>query len=79
MKDLDARMLQLLESLSDSLKTPTENILGFAELVRSPLVGTLTGKQDEYLRDILESANVLLGSINDLITLVRQIDKPSLH
>jgi signal transduction histidine kinase len=58
-----------LASMSHELRTPLNAILGFSQVLREGMVGTVNEKQAEYLEDILSSANHLLALINDVLDL----------
>jgi signal transduction histidine kinase len=60
---------EFLANMSHELHTPLGVIIGFAELLEERLVGDLNAKQEEYVRDILESARHLLNLINDVLDL----------
>jgi signal transduction histidine kinase len=53
--------------MSHELRTPLNAVIGFAELLGTQLVGPLNEKQQEYVRDIDESARHLLAIINDVL------------
>ncbi len=55
--------------MSHELRTPLNAIIGFSEVLQERMVGELTEKQAEYLRDILESGKHLLSLINDILDL----------
>src|SRR5262249_51511076 len=58
-----------LVSAAHEFKTPLVVMLGYAELLRSGSVGSLTEKQDEILGEIQESAERLQRVIQDLLLL----------
>jgi two-component system, NtrC family, sensor kinase len=58
-----------LANMSHELRTPLNAILGFSQVLREEMVGTVNEKQAEYLDDILSSANHLLSLINDVLDL----------
>ncbi|HJU57236.1 MAG TPA: HAMP domain-containing sensor histidine kinase [Actinomycetota bacterium] len=58
-----------LASMSHELRTPLNAIIGFSQVMREGLFGTVNEKQTEYLDDILSSANHLLALINDVLDL----------
>jgi signal transduction histidine kinase len=60
---------EFLANMSHELRTPLNAIVGFSQLLRERLVGDLNEKQEEYLDDILSSANHLLALINDILDL----------
>jgi signal transduction histidine kinase len=63
--------------ISYELRTPLTNIIGFSELLASPLMGALNDKQREYVADIMSSSKTLLAIIDDILDLAT-IDAGSL-
>ena len=55
--------------MSYELRTPLTNIIGFSELLASPIAGPLTDRQREYLNDIRLSGRTLLAIIDDILDL----------
>lgn len=55
--------------VSYELRTPLTNIIGFTELLASPVAGPLGEKQREYLADIRTSGQTLLAIIDDILDL----------
>ncbi len=55
--------------MSYELRTPLTNIIGFSELLASPIAGPLTEKQRDYLNDIRLSGRTLLAIIDDILDL----------
>jgi signal transduction histidine kinase len=60
---------EFLANMSHELRTPLNAILGFSQVLRERLFGEVNEKQEEYLDDILTSANHLLALINDILDL----------
>ena len=60
---------EFLANMSHELRTPLNAIIGFSQVMRERMVGDLTAKQEEYLDDVLSSANHLLALINDVLDL----------
>jgi signal transduction histidine kinase len=60
---------EFLANMSHELRTPLNAIIGFSELLLDKMVGTLTPKQNEYVRDILASGKHQLSVINDVLDL----------
>ncbi len=58
-----------ISHVSYELRTPLTNIIGFSELLASPIVGPLTEKQRDYLSDIQLSGRTLLAIIDDILDL----------
>jgi signal transduction histidine kinase len=47
--------------------TPLNHIIGFTELLVDKRIGALSGVQEEYLNDVLNSSRHLLSLINDIL------------
>ena len=60
---------EFLANMSHELRTPLNAIVGFSQVLKQKLFGELNDKQDEYLDDILSSADHLLSLINDILDL----------
>ncbi len=63
----NAAKSEFLSRMSHELRTPLNAINGFSEVLLEKYFGDLNPKQEEYLRDILESGNHLLSLINDIL------------
>jgi len=60
---------EFLANMSHELRTPLNAIIGFSQVLHEKLFGEVNEKQEEYLEDILTSANHLLALINDILDL----------
>jgi signal transduction histidine kinase len=60
---------EFLASMSHELRTPLNAIIGFSQVLHERMFGDVNNKQEEYLDDILTSANHLLSLINDVLDL----------
>ena len=61
---------EFLANMSHELRTPLNAILGFTEILREQMLGPMgNDKYVEYATDIHESADHLLGLINDILDL----------
>jgi signal transduction histidine kinase/ActR/RegA family two-component response regulator len=58
-----------LASMSHELRTPLNAIIGFSEVLLERMFGELNERQDEYLRDILNSGKHLLELLNEILDL----------
>lgn len=59
----------LLANMSHELKTPLNAIIGFSNILADGMAGPLNDEQKDYAMDIQESAERLLGLINNLLAL----------
>jgi signal transduction histidine kinase len=60
---------EFLANMSHELRTPLNAIIGFSQVLRERMFGEVNEKQEEYLDDILTSADDLLALINDVLDL----------
>jgi signal transduction histidine kinase len=60
---------EFLANMSHELRTPLNAIIGFSQVLRDEMVGSVNPKQAEYLDDIISSGNHLLSLINDVLDL----------
>jgi signal transduction histidine kinase/CheY-like chemotaxis protein len=60
---------EFLANMSHELRTPLNAILGFSELLRDGLMGTLPGEQKTAVADIHNAGRHLLALINDVLDL----------
>ncbi len=58
---------EFLSRMSHELRTPLNAVIGFSEMLLERVVGGLTAKQEEFLRDIRDSGMHLLALINDIL------------
>ncbi|HEX6441518.1 MAG TPA: ATP-binding protein [Stellaceae bacterium] len=60
---------EFIANVSYELRTPLNAIIGFAEILTNQYFGALTERQLEYSRGILDSSQLLLSLINDILDL----------
>lgn len=60
---------EFVNHVSYQLRTPLNSIIGFSSMLHEKMLGDLNDKQVEYVGDILEASDQLLGLINDIIDL----------
>ena len=60
---------EFLASMSHELRTPLNAVIGFSEVLLERMFGELNERQEEYLRDILDSGRHLLELLNDILDL----------
>ncbi len=71
---------EFLATMSHELRTPLNSIIGFAEVLKDEVVGTLSAEQKEYLSDIHGSGQHLLNMINSILDLSKiEAGKLELH
>lgn len=61
--------VELLNSLTQELRTPLTSVLGMASVLNREIYGPLTSKQKEYLNIIHNSSQYLLSIMNEIIEL----------
>ncbi len=69
LEDADRLKTAFVRNVSYELRTPLTNIIGFTELLGSPLFGSLGDKQREYVGDITISGQILLTIIDGILDL----------
>ena len=62
---------EFLANMSHELRTPLNAIIGFSEVLIERMFGELNDRQDDYLKDILNSGRHLLMLINDILDLAK--------
>ncbi|MBI2305891.1 MAG: response regulator [Rhodocyclales bacterium] len=60
---------EFLASMSHELRTPLNAIIGFSEVLKDGLLGTLSAEQQRYIGEIFNSGQHLLSLINDILDL----------
>ena len=61
---------EFLALMSHELRTPLNAIIGFSEIIKSEMMGPIGNpKYGEYASDVFDSAQHLLGLINDILDL----------
>ncbi|MDE2599574.1 MAG: response regulator [Rhodocyclaceae bacterium] len=60
---------EFLANMSHELRTPLNSIIGFSDVLKAGLGGTLSQKQSDYLGHISNSGQHLLALINDILDL----------
>ena len=65
----DAIKSTFIKHVSYALRAPLTNIIGFAQLLAEPKIGSLNDKQGDYVDHILTSSSSLMAIINDVLDL----------
>ncbi|MBB3121761.1 response regulator [Pseudoduganella violacea] len=60
---------EFLSNMSHELRTPLNSIIGFSDVLKNGIAGTLGPKQQTCVNHILTSGRHLLGLINDILDL----------
>ncbi|WP_246752939.1 PAS domain-containing sensor histidine kinase [Sinorhizobium sp. BG8] len=69
LRKADALKNDFVQHVSYELRSPLTNIIGFAELLKTPTMGELSDRQAEYVDHIATSSAVLLTIVNDILDL----------
>lgn len=67
--EADRLKTNFIGHISYELRTPLNTIIGFSDMLASPMFGVLNNKQREYLADIMSSSKTLLAIIDDILDL----------
>ena len=62
---------RFLASMSHELRTPLNAVIGFSEMLKDGMAGSLTEQQTRYMESIYNSGMHLLALINDILDLSR--------
>ncbi|WP_425475351.1 ATP-binding protein [Shinella oryzae] len=69
LRKADALKNDFVQHVSYELRSPLTNIIGFADLLKTPTMGELNERQAEYVDHIATSSAVLLTIVNDILDL----------
>ncbi len=69
LRKADALKNDFVQHVSYELRSPLTNIIGFAELLKTPTIGDLSERQSEYVDHIATSSALLLTIVNDILDL----------
>lgn len=65
----DSLKNDFVQHVSYELRSPLTNIIGFADLLKTPAFGELSTRQAEYVDHISTSSSLLLTIVNDILDL----------
>jgi len=65
--DVDSLKTEFLTNISYELRSPLTSIIGFTEVLRNEIFGTLNDSQKDYLEDIYQASHQLERLINDIL------------
>ena len=60
---------EFVERMSYELRTPLNSIIGFAEMLKAGLAGSLSERQGNYVDDIVKASNTLRDLVNGVLDL----------
>ncbi|MBP1885484.1 PAS domain-containing sensor histidine kinase [Sinorhizobium mexicanum] len=69
LRKADALKNDFVHHVSYELRSPLTNIIGFADLLKTPAFGELNERQAEYVDHIATSSSLLLTIVNDILDL----------
>ena len=70
-KEIDRAKSEFISLASHQLRTPPTSMKWFLEMLRSGEVGTLNGKQDEYLDEVYRNNQRMIALVNTLLNVSR--------
>jgi PAS domain S-box-containing protein len=62
-------VVEFLAAVTHDLRTPLNSVLGFAQLLEDPQMGTLNERQVRYVSNIRKAGNHMLELLNDVLDL----------
>ncbi|MDQ0318247.1 signal transduction histidine kinase [Pararhizobium capsulatum DSM 1112] len=69
LRKADSLKNDFVQHVSYELRSPLTNIIGFADLLKTPTFGSLNERQAEYVDHISTSSSLLLTIVNDILDL----------
>lgn len=78
LRKADALKNDFVQHVSYELRSPLTNIIGFADLLKTPSMGPLNDRQAEYVGHIATSSAILLTIVNDILDLAT-VDAGIMH
>ncbi len=69
LEETDRMKSEFLANMSHELRTPLNAIIGFSEVLRDEVAGTLNRRQQAYVADILDSGKHLFAVVSDMLDL----------
>ena len=69
LREATAAKSRFLANMSHELRTPLTAVIGFSDVLLQRVFGEINAKQEEYLKDILQSGRHQLSLINDILDL----------
>ena len=80
LQELDKLKSMFIASMSHEFRTPLNSIIGFTGIILQGMVGDISDEQKKQLQMVKNSANHLLGLINDVIDISKiESDKIDLY
>lgn len=70
-ENLNRAKSQFMANMSHELRTPLNAVIGFSELLKKPLFGELTPRQEGFRKNILSSGRHLMTLINTVLDLAK--------
>ncbi len=67
LEEINSLKSQFVSNVSHELRTPLNGVLGYAELLRDGIYGTVNDEQKKALQNIIFSGNHLLDLINEIL------------
>jgi len=71
LEEINRLKSQFISNVSHELRTPLNGVLGYAELLRDGIYGTVNDEQQKALQNIIASGNHLLDLINEILDFSR--------
>ena len=70
-EDANNAKSKFIANMSHEIRTPINAIMGFSQIIKDEIIGTLNPTQSEYMDNVIQSSNRLLRLVDDILDISR--------